>query len=131
MVLCDQIERHPVEQGVYNLRGVRTGVRAAAFPFTLPQLWVYLQVSGHEGTASGQLVVLSEATGEEIGYRPIDDIQLLGPLTTVHVQLQILDCEFPAPGVYWFQVILNQKLVAERRFHVVEIPESTNGQSTG
>src|SRR5260370_747701 len=34
-----------------------------------------------------------------------------------------------APGVSWFQVILSQKLVAERRLHVIT-SESTNGQPT-
>jgi hypothetical protein len=38
------------------------------------------------------------------------------------------DCEFPSPGVYWFQVLLNEKLVAERRFSVSEAPGDTNGQ---
>ena len=85
-------------------------------------------MSGHEGTASGHLVALNEASGEEIAYRPIHDIQLLGPLTVVHMRLQISHCEFPAPGVYWFQVMLNQKLVAERRFMVVETPGDSDGQ---
>jgi hypothetical protein len=128
LVLCDEIEQHSGEEDVFDLRGVRTQVRTHSFPYRPPRLCVYLQVSGHEGTTSGQVVVLSEAGEEEIVSAPIDDIQLRGPLTAIHVGLRIRNCEFPAPGVYWFQVILNQKLVAERRFHVIETSESTNGQ---
>jgi hypothetical protein len=128
LVLCDEVEQRPGEEAVFDLRGVRTHVQTHSFPYTHPQLWVHLQVTGHEGTATGRLVCTNEATEEQIVYRPIDEIQLRGPLTFIHVRLQILDCEFPAPGVYWFQVFLNEKLVAERRFFVNQIPGDTNGQ---
>jgi hypothetical protein len=130
LILCDAIERHPEEEDVFDLRGVRTQVRARSFPYTHPQLDVYLQITGHEGTASGRVVAASEATEEEVVYRPIDEIPLLGPPKIVHVRLRISNCEFPAPGVYWFQVTLNEKLVAERRFHVLEFPGDSNGQPT-
>jgi hypothetical protein len=128
LVLCDEIEQRPDEEGVFDLHGARTQVQALSFPYRPSQLCIYLQVSGHEGMASGQVVVVSEATEEEIVSAPINDIQLLGPLTAIPVGLRIRNCEFPAPGVYWFQVILNEKLVAERRFHVLGTSESTNGQ---
>jgi hypothetical protein len=85
-------------------------------------------VTGHQGSASGRVVVLSEATEEEISQVPIAEFQLLGPLTVYHLQVEITDCEFPATGVYWFQVVLNEKLVAERRFFANQIPGDTNGQ---
>jgi hypothetical protein len=130
LVLCDAIAEHPDEQGVFDLRGVRTQLRARSFPHTHPQLYVYLQLTGHEGTVSGHVAARSEATEEEVVYRPIDALQLVGPLTVVHVWLRIRNCIFPGPGVYWFQVVLNEKLVAERRFVVSEIPGGTNGQPT-
>jgi hypothetical protein len=128
LVLCDEVEERPGEEAVFDLRGVRTHVQARSFPYTHPQLFVYLQVTGHEGTATGRVVGTNEATEEEIVDRLIGEIQLRGPLTMIHVRLQILDCEFPSPGVYWFQILLNEKLVAERRFLVSEAPGDTNGQ---
>jgi hypothetical protein len=128
LVLCDEVEERPGEEAVFDLRGVRTHVQAHSFPYTHPQLDVYLQVTGHEGTVTGRVVGTNEATEEQIVYRLIDEIQLQGPLTMIHVQVQILDCEFPSPGVYWFEVFLNEKLVAERRFLVSETPGDTNGQ---
>jgi hypothetical protein len=128
LVLCDDVEEHPGEEAVFDLRGVRGHVQARSFPYTHPQLFVYLQVTGHQGSATGRVVVVSETTQEEIVDVPIDEFQLLGPLTVLHLQLQIMDCEFPVPGVYWFQVFLNEKLVAERRFFVSEASGDTNGQ---
>jgi hypothetical protein len=129
LVLCDEVEERPGEKAVFDLGGVRTHVSAPSFPYTHPQLFVYLQVTGHQGRASGHVVVWREATEEEIFHRPIDEFALLGPLTVSHLQVEIMDCEFPAPGVYWFQVFLNEKLVAERRFLASEIPGDTNGQA--
>jgi len=128
LVLCDEVEQRPGEEAVFDLRGVRTQVQARSFPYTHPQLSLYLQVTGHQGSASGRVVVLSEATEEEISQVPIAEFQLLGPLTVYHLQVEITDCEFPAPGVCWFQVVLNDKLVTERRFLVREIAGDTNGQ---
>jgi hypothetical protein len=128
LVLCDAIDERAGEEAVFDLRGVRTQLRAASFPCCPPQLCVYLQVSGHEGTASGQVVLVREADEEELMAVPIDDIQLWGPLFAIPVGLRIRNCEFPSPGIYWFWVILNQRLVAERRFHVLKTPGSSNGQ---
>ena len=48
--------------------------------------------------------------------------------TVIHLQVEITECGFPAPGVYWFQVVFNEKLVAERPFIASDIPGATNGQ---
>lgn len=87
-------------------------------------------MSGHEGTASGQVVAVQEATDQEIVYVPIKKIRLRGPLTIVPVRLRLRRCEFPAPEVDWFQVYLNERLVTERRFRVLGNRGEVNGQST-
>jgi hypothetical protein len=45
--------------------------------------------------------------------------------------LQLRIGEFPEPGVYWFQVFLNDKLVTERRFRVVSSVGESSGPPTG
>jgi hypothetical protein len=130
LVLCDAVEELPGEEDVFDLSGVRTQVQATAFPYVHPQLCVYLQVTGHAGMASGYLVLVQETTEEEILRLPIEAFQLSGPLELIPVWLWLRDCEFPDPGVYWFQVFLNEKLVAERRFRAIALPGVTNGQPT-
>jgi hypothetical protein len=73
---------------------------------------------------------VQEATDREILQVPIDTFQLSGPLQVISGWLQLRDCEFPEPGVYFFQVVLNGKLVTERRFHVRAFPGVGNGQPT-
>src|SRR5439155_5235130 len=109
LILCDEIEELPGGEDVFDLSGIRTQVRAASFPYVHPQLCIYLQITGHQGTASGRVVLVNEATEEIIIHVPIEEFELFGPLEVVPVWLRIRDCEFPEPGVYWFQVFLNQK----------------------
>jgi hypothetical protein len=127
LVLCDEVKRLPGPEVAYDLSHVRTGIRAPSFPYVHPQFCVYLQLSGHEGTATGRIAVVNEATDEEVAFAPIDEIQLWGPLAIVQLWLRIQHCEFPGPGLYWIQVLLNQKLVAERRFPILGISGEAHG----
>jgi hypothetical protein len=130
LILCDEVEELSGEEELFNLNGVRTQVRARSFPYFHPQLCVFFQVTGHEGMASGHLALVQEATDTKILHLSIDTFQLFGPLQVIPRWLKIRDCEFPEPGVYFFQVVLNGKLVTERRFHVVASPGDSNGQPT-
>ncbi len=132
MVLCDEIEPSPTEEDVFDLRSVRTDIAAPSFPYTQPQLSVYLQVTGHDGTASGWAVVSDPDTDEKLYVSQADPIEFSGPLTFIHVPWQVLDCTFPKAGVYYVQVYFDGKLVNERALFVSqrEAPNS-NGQPTG
>jgi hypothetical protein len=128
LVLCDDVEELADGDDRFDLDGVRTHVTAVSFPYVHAVLCIYLQVTGHTGMASGYVVIVKEATDEEIAHVPIEEFQLLGPLELVSVWLRIRDCEFPEPGVYWFQVFLSDKLVMERRFTVVAATGDSNGR---
>jgi hypothetical protein len=130
LILCDDIEEHAGEEGVFDLRGVRTHVWAGSFPNTHPQLWLYLQMSGHEGTVAERVVITSEASDETIADLETGVIQFQGPLNLVELAFPFGNCVFPTPGVYWFQVYMNEKLVSERRFSVTETPGGSNGQAS-
>lgn len=49
------------------------------------------------------------------------------PLTIVPVVFRFRNCGFPAPGVYYVQVICEGKLIGERPLHLV-LGEPGNGQ---
>jgi hypothetical protein len=130
LILCDDVEEFSNGEELFDLRGVRTQVSASSFPYVHPQLCIYLQITGHAGIASGRIVVVHEASDEESFQVPIEEFQLSGPLDVIPMWVRISDCEFPEPGVYWFEVFLNEKLVSERRFRVIASSGEHNGQST-
>ncbi len=103
-VLCDEIVAKVGEDRVFDLKGVRSEVRAAAFPHTHPQLCVYVQVTGHEGTASLHIEIEQAATDSAILSTPIQEVELRDPVTIEHVGFWIPACEFPAAGLYYVQV---------------------------
>ncbi len=129
LVLCDEVEELSGEEELFNLNGVRTQVRARSFPYFHPELCVFFQVAGHEGIASGHLALVQAANDTEVFQVPIDTFHLSGPLQVIPRWLELRACEFPEPGIYWFQVVLNGKLVTERQIQVIASPGDGNGPS--
>jgi len=131
MVICDEIEPSVAEADVFDLRGVRTHIIAPAFPYTHPQLGVFLQMTGHEGTATGRAVVLDPETDLNVDETEDDLIQFHGPLEFTHVPWRLFDCTFTQPGVYYVQVFFDGKLVNERTL-LLQLGEAaaSNGQQT-
>ena len=123
MVLCDEVEPSPGEEDVYDLRGVRTFLRADRFPYVHPQLYLYLQVSGHEGTASGRVVVSHAATDEAVFFQSLDEIHFSGPLALVPANARMVDCAFPEAGLYYVQVFFGSKIVGERPLRLLTSSE--------
>ena len=129
MVLCDEIEPSSVEEDVFDLRGVRTHFIAPSFPYTHPQLSVYLQATGHEGTAVGWAVVSDPETDTQIYVSQQAEIPFDGPLSFVMVRWRLEDCSFPEPGVYYIEIHFDGKLVSERALILAQDDAvSTNGQ---
>ena len=132
MVLCDEIEPSSVEEDVFDLHGVRTHITARSFPYTHPQLTVYLQMTGHDGTATGWAVVADPATDTEISVTQEEEITFHGPLSFVTVRWQILDCSFPEPGLYYVQAYFGGKQIGERALFLEHGQAvTTNGRQTG
>ena len=131
MVLCDEIEPSSVEEDVFDLRGVRTHIVAPSFPYTHPQLCVYLQMTGHEGVASGRAAVTFNEAEEALAKTEDYPISFQGPLAFMHVAWNIYDCVFPEPGVYYVQVFFDDKLIHERALFLYQTEASnSNGQAT-
>jgi hypothetical protein len=130
MVLCDDVETTD-EDGVFDLRGVRTQIVAEAFPHTHPHLCVFLQVSGHEGTAAFRVVLLDPGTDEELVALGEQEVELFGPLSPVPVLFTLEDCTFLVAGVYWVQVWAGTNLRGERPLVLMRGETTTNGQTTG
>jgi hypothetical protein len=129
MVLCDEIMPTVAENDVYDLLGVRTEIRAAAFPHVHPRLAVYLQVSGHQGTADCHVIIIRAEDESEIAVAPIQTLHLAGPLFIAPIWWTIDDCSFPEPGVCYVQAYFGAKLLNERLFILSQTPVTTNGQA--
>ena len=63
MAICDGVRESKIEAGVFNLKGVRQGITADAFPFTPSRLWLFLLLSSpRPGVFPGYVRVVNEQT---------------------------------------------------------------------
>ncbi len=128
MVLCDDVAEREDAAAAFDLIGVRTHIVAPAFPYEHPQLWVYLQVTGHESTAEGR-VVIYDSDDNEIATSQSQFVTFTGPLDFLHLFFPFADCTFSGPGVYYVQVKFDGKIVGERALHLIEEEGGSNGQA--
>src|SRR5207245_2876073 len=128
MVLCDDLEITPGEDPVFNLFGVRTLIKADSFPYSHPHLCVYMQATGHAGTAECHVVAVHAENDSALLSTPGRQVQFLGPLTIVPVWWKIGRCSFPGPGLYYFQVYFGHRLACERLLVVSAREVLSNGE---
>ena len=130
LVICDDIEDRWEADSLFDLLGVRTQLQASLFPHTCPQLCAYAQVTGHEGTSVCRVVVVRAENDEEIDSAPEAVIDFTGPRDFIILRFWLVDCKFPAAGVYYVQMYFDGKLCSERTFEVFESEGETDGRDT-
>src|SRR5207245_1766360 len=94
------------------------------FPHLHPELHVYMQVTGHPATARGTVLFRQGSTDRVLRRRALPPVEFLGPLEMIPVYLRIDNCEFPEPGLYYFQIVFDGQLRAERFLEVIDATES-------
>jgi hypothetical protein len=121
MVLCDSINERQEETDLFDLIGARTQILSDRFPFRHPDLAVYLQLTGHEGTADGQLKVVQARTDNVLFVRDLPALEFIGPQVITCVRARIRNCRFPEPGLYFIQFLTDDKQIGEKLLRVLHI----------
>jgi hypothetical protein len=127
LAICDEIEDRWEGDTLQDLLGVRTQLTAAMFPNICPQLCVYAQVTGHERTSICQVIVERAANDDEVAWTDEVVVHFTGPRDFIPLRFWIVDCEFPAAGVYYIQIVFDGKLCGERTFEVLESAGDADG----
>ncbi len=120
LVICDDIEERWEGDTVHDLLGVRTEMTVPMVPHICPQLCVYAQVTGHEGTSMCWVIIIRATDDEEIIARPEEEVHFTGPTEFIPLRFWIADCEFPEAGVYYIQFFFDGRLCYERAVEVIE-----------
>jgi hypothetical protein len=110
MAICDGVRESKIEAGVFNLKGVRQGITADAFPFTPSRLWLFLLLSSpRPGVFPGYVRVVNEQTDKILLYGHLE------PAPTFQADEQLwatrapIRCSFPEEGQYTVEVWFFQK----------------------
>jgi len=126
MVVCERIKSSTIEDGVFDLKGVRYGMRASSFPCMPSRLWLFLILSSpRKGRFPGTVQIVQNQTDRVLFIaHMIPDPEFHGDDEFQPVRMR-LRCQFPQPGRYTIQVCFFQAnssdvVKAEQPFHVEE-----------
>src|SRR5438067_292662 len=103
-VLCDEITDSASGPSRKDLHGAGLKVIRAAAPFPIKHtFWAYIEIADHKPTGNTKLAVMRADSGRSLAFRVIPTHFPDRLLTTI-VAVRILDCLFPAPGVYFVEL---------------------------
>jgi hypothetical protein len=127
LILCDRIDTDPENYHRCNTFGLVTTIRSVttpAFPVVHPSLRALLVWTGCTGTGELAFRIAEEASGRTICRVRPRLVRLVGdPAAVGGVVFRTQNCVFPAPGLYWAEVILDGQVIARQRL-LVKSPES-------
>lgn len=118
MIICDAVIESEEEVDVYNLSGVRSVMDAPILPALRPRMCVFLQMSGHRGEARCRVGVRSSKTDAIIYQTKAKLITFEEPTIVMPVVFRLRNCVFPEAGLYYVDVLHDEKLIGERRLQV-------------
>jgi hypothetical protein len=85
-----------------------------AFPAVAPQLCVYLQMSGHQGSVECHMEVEYLAMGDVIAETETRTVYFNDPSAVVVIYFRLANCVLPSAGLYYVQAYADEKLIGER-----------------
>jgi hypothetical protein len=119
LIVCDEVLPDPQRPGKLLIVGLTTLIGWPAdgtAPVRLEKLTVLLILTDGRGTGTVQIVCRDEETEDLVFGSPPARISFEGKDPTAHhsVTFNLLDCPFPAPGVYLVQFLFEGALVQEQ-----------------
>jgi hypothetical protein len=119
LIVCDEVLTDPQRPGKLIIVGLASLVvwpTGATTPLRLEKLVVLLILTDGRGAGMGRIVCRNEETGAPVFGSPPTRISFEGKDPSGHhaVTFKLLDCRFPAPGVYVVQFLFDDALVQEQ-----------------
>src|SRR5438105_2493678 len=104
MAVCERAVPDPQDPHKIDLRGLVSAVvvdPAAGFPIRVPQLSVYVLMTGGRGVGHAEIVVVDADTDTPQFASGRHEIKFgSDPLVVVARSFRLLNCPFPSPGLY-------------------------------
>jgi hypothetical protein len=118
MILCDDVRRYPNNPNKIDIIGLLSTVRPAAdsaYPLLLPNLCVFLSLTGGRGTGVGQINLRHADSGILLrSSAPVALTFPANPLALTGLIVRLRNCILPQPDLYWVEFCYNQKVIAQQ-----------------
>lgn len=105
-----------------SLIGIFTHLQAATFPFQHHQLGLYFCLTDAEGTYHLEIDLVYVNTDQLVCRASLPDIAIHDRLQIADFGINIPALLFPAPGRYEFRLRMNSRVIAQKDFHVIQLP---------
>jgi hypothetical protein len=120
MLLCREVRRDPSPPHAIDLLGVIIGINVGptrSYPLRLPDLSVFMQLTGRYGEGTMQVTVREADTDTLVYNGPKHTLPASSdPLVVRVATARIHDCTVPNAGLYWVQLCYNDEVIAEESF---------------
>jgi len=119
LVVSERI--HQDRLGLAYILGVFHTYHANRFPATIPHASVYLALTDARGTLR---LTLRLVDGEDEDAAPLVrqsfDATIPSPLEVATISIDFDSIHVPAPGVYRWQLLYGEEIIADQRLNVVQ-----------
>lgn len=121
MIICDTVIDDRIS-GKKSLIGLFDAIATTHLPCVVNELHVFVAVTDGYGAMPMKLRCVKTATDEEV-FRSETEVRFPDPLSVVELNLGFRGGEFPDAGEYRFQLLADQTILCERKFHVSLVEE--------
>ena len=120
-LVCDSVIEESLTKKK-SLIGIFTHLQAATFPFQHHQLGLYFCLTDAEGTYHLEIDLVYVNTDQLVCRASLPDIAIHDRLQIADFGINIPALLFPAPGRYEFRLRMNSRVIAQKDFHVIQLP---------
>lgn len=120
-LVCDSVIEDSLTKKK-SLIGIFTHLQAATFPFQHHQVGLYFCLTDAEGTYHLEIDLVYVNTDQLVCRASLPDIAIQDRLQIADFGINMPALLFPAPGRYEFRLRMNGRVIAQKDFHVIQLP---------
>ena len=110
-----------------SLIGLFTHLQSVTFPFQHHQLGLYFCMTDAEGTYRVEIDLMFVNTDQLVCRASLPDIVIDDRLQIADFGINIPALLFPSPGRYEFRLRVNNRVLAQKDFNVIQLPTPPSG----
>ena len=120
-LVCDSVIEDSLTKKK-SLIGIFTHLQAVTFPFQHHQVGLYFCLTDAEGTYHLEIDLVYVNTDQLVCRASLPDIAIQDRLQIADFGINMPALLFPAPGRYEFRLRMNGRVIAQKDFHVIQVP---------
>ncbi len=127
LIICDRVITD-AQTNEKTLVSIFNRINARKFPCLHPRLAIYTAMTNGNGPVVTQIRCGNEDNEDKTVFEAKGTINFPGPNHVVEASFRINNVTFPKAGLHNIELLCQDELILERRFHVVQIESKESGE---